>query len=404
MEAGCFRFSKIFLLVKGSLLEITMRRLGIRILMTLALLFFAAQIFAQQGSRPSSNDLAKNTYWIYSLPLVRNSVTKSISPENPTGEKSGGAKALPDDTNPASQLGVGWKVRPSIDIPKQQTVTLAAIEGPGVVQHIWMTADTRAYRDCILRFFWDGEVNPSVEVPFGDFFAAGHSLRYSLNSLMVTVNPSGGFNSYWPMPFRKSAKVTIENQGDEAIRNLYYQITYALEEIPEEAAFFHAQWRRSMTTREHPEHIILDGVEGRGQYVGTFLAWEQLSNGWWGEGEIKFYLDGDTANPTINGTGTEDYFGGAFGFGDTFSNPFSGYPLSLKERGTIPKHSLYRWHVLDPIRFNHDLRVTIQALGWWPNGKFQPLTDDVASVAMWYQLEPHRQFPMLPTRVMRLPR
>jgi hypothetical protein len=174
--------------------------------------------------------------------------------------------------------------------------------------------------------------------------------------------------------------------------------------VPENAAYFHAQWRRSLTSRKHPEHVIVDGIAGRGHYVGTFLAWEQLSNGWWGEGEIKFFMDGDRENPTICGTGTEDYFGGAWAFGDTYSTPFLGYPLQVREAEKVSKHSLYRWHVLDPIRFTKDLRVTIQALGWWPNGKFQPLTDDIASVAYWYQVEPHTPFPSLPERMARFPR
>jgi len=337
--------------------------------------------------------------------LLRNSETRSISAENPTGEKGGGAKAIPDQKNAASVLGQGWKVHPAIDLAGQQTVTLASISGPGSIQHIWMTVNPKAYRDCILRFYWDGEASPSVEVPLGDFFAEGHGLRYNVTSLMVAVNPSGGFNSYWPMPFRKSAKITIENQGPESIGGFFYQITYALEDVPPAAAYFHAEWRRSTTTREHPEHVILDGVEGRGQYVGTFLASSQLSDGWWGEGEVKFYLDGDKQYPTINGTGTEDYFGGAWDFGGTtFSAPFSGYPLFRKEEGKVPMHAMYRWHVLDPIRFDNDLKVTIQALGWWPNGKFQPLADDIASVAYWYQTEPHKPFPPLPSREMRFPR
>ncbi len=381
-----------------------MLSMGCLVAILQTLLPLANQAFAEQISPPSPPSIAGSVYGISALPLIRDSETRSISAENPTGEKGGGAKAIPGQDSPASHLGTGWKVRPAIDLPSKQTVTLAAIDGPGIVQHIWMTADPKAYRDCILRFYWDGELTPSVEVPFGDFFAAGHGLRYSVNSLMVTVNPSGGFNSYWPMPFHKSAKVTIENQSTETIRNFFYQITYALEYVHEEAAFFHAQWRRSMATRAHPEVAILDGVEGRGQYVGTFLAWEQLSNGWWGEGEVKFYLDGDSRDPTINGTGTEDYFGGAWGFGAIFSGAFSGYPFFLKEPGAIPKHSLYRWHVPDPIRFNHDLRVTIQTLGWWPDGKFQPLTDDVASVTIWYQLEPHKTFPALPKREFRFPR
>jgi hypothetical protein len=351
-------------------------------------------LFAQGGTAGVFGDLA----------LVGNSETRSISAENPTGAKGGGATAVPDGKNPASKLGVGWKVRPAIDLPKKETITLASIEGPGRVQDIWMTADTKAYRDCILRFYWDGETTPSVEVPLGDFFAEGHGVRYNVNSLMVTVNPAGGFNSYWPMPFRKSAKITIENQSSESIDGFFYQITYALESVPEPEGYFHAQWRRSMTTREHPEHVLLDGVEGQGQYVGTFLAWEQLSNGWWGEGEIKFFMDGDKQNPTINGTSTEDYFGGAWGFGANFSDAFSGYPFSAAKPGEVPKHSLYRWHVPDPIRFHHDIRVTIQALGWWPDEKFQPLTDDIASVSYWYQLEPHKPFPVFPARERRIPR
>jgi hypothetical protein len=199
------------------------------------------------------------------------------------------------------------------------------------------------------------------------------------------------------MPFRERARITVQNQRWEPTDGFFYQITYALTGMPEQAAAFHAQWRRSMTARDRPEHVILDGVRGAGHYVGTFLAWTQLSNGWWGEGEIKFYLDGDGEHPTICGTGTEDYFGGAWCFdGRTYSTPFLGYPLYRQEPGEVPRHGLYRWHILDPIRFKRDLKVTIQALGWWPDGRFQPLTDDIASVGYWYQAEPHAPFPELP--------
>ena len=133
-----------------------------------------------------------------------------------------------------------------------ETTTLADIKGPGVVQHIWITVETKAYRDCVLRFYWDGEVNPSIEVPLGDFFATAHDTRYRVNSLMAAVNPSGGFNLYWPMPFRKSAHITVENQNSAEIGGFFYQITCALEPVPGNAAYFHAQWRRRMTTREHP--------------------------------------------------------------------------------------------------------------------------------------------------------
>lgn len=333
------------------------------------------------------------------LPILSDAETRSISAENPTGERGGGAKHVPvEPDNPGRGLGKGWKCRACRVLTGPETVTLADVQGPGVIQHIWITTDESIYRECLLRIYWDDEQAPSVEVPLGDFFCNGHGLRYDVNSLMICVNPNGGFNSYWPMPFRKRARIEIENQGNEK-PCFFYQITYSLTEVPENAAYFHAQWRRSMTTREHPEHTILDNIKGQGHYVGTFLAWTQMSNGWWGEGEMKFYMDGDQEYPTICGTGTEDYVGGAWCFNDrTYSTPFLGYPLFRREPTEVPRHGLYRWHVLDPIRFKKDLRVTIQALGWWPKeGLYQPLTDDIATVGYWYQTEPHGQFPeMLP--------
>jgi hypothetical protein len=333
-----------------------------------------------------------------SIPFLSKAKTRSISAENPNGAKGGGAQAEATAFWTAgTEMGKGWKSYPCLDLQPNSTTILADIEGPGVIQHIWITVDPKAYRSCIIRIYWDGEETPSVEVPLGDFFASGHGVRSVVNSLAICVNPAGGFNSYWPMPFRKHCKITVENQLKENIWGFFYQITYALDEVPAEAGYFHAQWRRSLTTREYPEHVLLEGVKGQGHYVGTYIAWEQLSNGWWGEGEIKFFMDGDQAFPTICGTGTEDYFLGAWCFGDTYSTPFAGYPFWSKAENTIPKHGLYRWHIMDPIRFEKDLKVTIQALGWWPNGKFQPLTDDIASVAYWYQADPHGAFPaMLP--------
>jgi hypothetical protein len=340
-----------------------------------------------------------------SLPLLSNAKTRSVCPENPTGEPGRGGMAAPDAANPASNLGQGWKVRPCVTLPPGETFTMMDVEGPGAIQHIWLTVTQKAFRDCVLRVFWDGEETPSVDVPLGDFFANGHGRRYDLNSLMVLSNPDGGLNCYWPMPFRRSARITVENQRWEPIEGFFYQVTYQLAEVPDDAAYFHAQWRRARVDRSHPDFTILDGVRGAGHYVGTALAWEQLSNGWWGEGEIKFYIDGDAEFPTICGTGTEDYFGGAWGFGDrTYSTPFQGYPLCEREPGRIPRHGMYRWHVLDPIRFAEGLSVTIQALGWWPNGKFQPLDDDIASVAYWYQAEPHGAFPDMPPAEARWPR
>ena len=326
--------------------------------------------------------------------------TRSISAENPAGEKGAGAQAVPDENNAGSMLGQGWKIRPCVTLPGGSRTAIAEIQGPGTIRHIWITCGEISYRNCILRMWWDGEETPSVEVPLGDFFCCGHALRAKVNSIPVAVNPSGGFNSYWPMPFAKSAKIEVENQWKDPIGGFFYQVDYELEEVPADLARFHAQWRRAVTPIDAPEHLIIDGVKGKGQYVGTYLAWTQLANGWWGEGEIKFFMDGDTQFPTICGTGTEDYFCGAWGFGDTYSTAFLGYPLAVNNPGEVPKHGLYRWHILDPIRFENDLRVTIQALGWWPNGKYQPLQDDIASVAYWYQTEPHGKFPeMLPVHL-----
>jgi len=336
------------------------------------------------------------------IALLHDSETRSICAENPTGVRGGGAQAEPDAGNPASKLGKGWKVRPCIALEPGEVATLADIVGPGVIQHIWITVDHKLLREFVLRMYWDGESEPSVEVPLGDLFACGHGQWVKVNSLPIAVNPSGGLNTYWPIPFRKSAKITVENQHRERVQGFFYQITYALTPVPDEAAYFHAQWRRSLTTRDYPEHVIVDGIRGRGHYVGTYLAWTQLSNGWWGEGELKFYLDGDGEYPTICGTGTEDYFGGAWGFyserarEEPYSTAFLGLPLVRHIDNEVPKYGMYRWHIMDPIRFKEDLRVTVQALGWYKNSKFQPLTDDISSTAVWYQAGPHTAFPSLP--------
>ena len=339
-------------------------------------------------------------YGMFDIARLSNGKTRSISAENPNGAVAGGAREVPDPGNPGDMLGKGWKIRPCITLPPNSNTVLANIEGPGTIRHIWITVDPKAYRDTILRMYWDDEPTPSVEVPLGDFFCNGFALRTNINSIPIAVNPSGGFNSYWPMPFRKSARIEIESQRNDNIDGFFYQVTYELDEVPADAAYFHAQWRKGVTPIDNPDHVILDGIKGKGHYVGTYLAWTQLSNGWWGEGEIKFYMDGDTEYPTICGTGTEDYFGGAWGFGDTYSTAFLGYPMWRRVEGEVPKHGLYRWHILDPVRFENDLRVTMQALGWWPNHKFQPLQDDIASVGYWYQVDPHAAFPeMLPVQL-----
>jgi hypothetical protein len=294
----------------------------------------------------------------------------------------------------ADNLGQGWKVKPFLRINAGETVTLMDIDGPGIIQHIWMVEGlSRAH---VLRFYWDGELTPSIEVPAPDFFAVGHEMFARVNSQVVVVNPANAMNCYWPMPFRRHARVTFTNEGQKDIELLAFQITYALTTLPEPIAYFHAQWRRADTAQQNP-YVILDGVRGQGRYVGTFLAWTQRRKGWFGEGEINFFLDGDTRFPTICGTGTEDYFGGSYGFPEPFTTAYNGTTLASNFDNAPPNYwSLYRWHIQDPICFSRDLKVTIQALGWGDDGKYKLLTDDIASVAYWYQTEPHAAFPPLP--------
>ncbi|MFO1475337.1 MAG: glycoside hydrolase family 172 protein [Verrucomicrobiota bacterium] len=340
---------------------------------------------------------------------VTDAESRSVSPENFTGEKGRGGMSTNGPALSASgNLGQGWKISPFVVVKSKSTFTLADISGPGLIQQIWMTP-TGNWRRSILRFYWDDETDPSIEVPVGDFFACGLGEYAQVNSLAVCVNPGKAFNCYWPMPFRKKARVTFENLDDKDM-TLYYQINYALTQLPGDAAYLHAQFRRESPLKTKGLYTILDGVKGAGLYVGTYLAWEARSPGWWGEGEIKFYLDGDRDFPTICGTGTEDYFCGSYNF-DTkgpdgkhrytvFSTPYTGLAQVLPaDKAYEPgqRFGLYRWHIADPIRFKKDLRITIQALGW-EGDRYLQLQDDIASVAFWYQTEPHAKFPSLPDR------
>jgi hypothetical protein len=241
----------------------------------------------------------------------------------------------------------------------------------------------------------------------GDFFACGWGWYAPVVSLAVCVNPGSAFNCYWQMPFRKRCRITLENIASEPMK-LYYQVNYALQAIPEEAAYFHAQFRRTNPLPYKQDYVILDGVQGQGHYVGTYMCWGVNNCGWWGEGEIKFFLDGDGEFPTICGTGTEDYFCGSYNFENKVTNqyeefctPYAGLPQVIRPDGVYKSQTrfgLYRWHILDPVRFKKDLRVTIQALGWRSEGRYRPLQDDIASVAFWYQTHPAQAFPPLPSR------
>lgn len=333
--------------------------------------------------------------------------SRSISPENFTGEKGkGGMATTGTGKDCARDLGQGWKVSPSVRIAPGQTWDLADITGPGTIEQIWMTA-TEDWRFSILRFYWDDQEHPSVECPLGDFFACGWGKYAQVSSLPVCVNPGSAFNSHWPMPFRKRCRITLENIGNKEMM-LFYQINYSLGKVDPQAAYFHAQFRRVNPLPYKSVYTILDGVKGQGRYVGTYMAWGVNNNGWWGEGEIKFYLDGDEAFPTICGTGTEDYFCGSYNFENQetkhyqpFTTPHAGMPQVLRPDGVYQsqmRFGLYRWHLSDPVRFQQDIRITIQALGWRSGWRYLPLQDDIASVAFWYQTLPSQPFPQLPSR------
>jgi hypothetical protein len=351
------------------------------------------------------------------LPQLSNARSRSISPENFTGQKGRGGMAKLGQgaaSHAAGELGQGWKVSPYVVIEPNQTFVMADIQGPGAIQHIWMTP-TGNNRLNIIRMYWDGENNPSVESPVGDFFATGWGKYMTFASLAVCVNPGSGLNCYWTMPFRKSAKITMTNLDSKKMV-LYYQVDYTLTSVPRDAAYLHARFGRVNPVPFKEVYTIADGIKGRGHYVGTYMCWKTRRDGWWGEGEIKFFIDGDQEFPTICGTGTEDYFCGSYNFAGpraddpakreykVFNTPYAGLNQIIYPEGKTPadgeiagvKFGLYRWHIMDPIRFEKDLKVTIQALGWKENGLYQPLEEDISSVAFWYQTEPHVPFPKLP--------
>jgi hypothetical protein len=333
--------------------------------------------------------------------------TRSISPENITGEKGEGGMATEGTgAHCARDLGQGWKISPSVVIGPGETFEMADIRGSGAIQQIWMTP-TGHWRHSILRIYWDDQPNPSVECPVGDFFCSGWNRYAPLSSLAICVNPGSAFNSYWEMPFRRRCRMTMTNIAEERMV-LYYQVNYTLTDVPDDAGYFHAHFRRVNPLPYKSVYTILDGIQGQGHYVGTYMAWGVNNTGWWGEGEIKFYIDGDGEFPTICGTGTEDYFCGSYDFEnqethqyEEFTTPYSGLPQVIRPDGVYSSQTrfgMYRWHIVDPVRFQRDLRVTIQALGWRSGRRYLPLQDDIASVAYWYQSLPTTAFPALPDR------
>ncbi len=389
-----------------------------RPLVKIIILVAAASLIVSAQEKPKGFDglgMGMN-----SLSRLSKAVTRSISPENFTGEKGKAGMSIDGPAMSAARdLGQGWKVSPYVRVPAGETFVMADVKGEGAIQQIWLTP-AGTWRFAILRIYWDGETEPSVECPVGDFFACGWGQYAQISSLPICVNPGSAFNCYWEMPFRKGFKMTIENVGAKPRPNeapttnqftVYYQVNYTLTDVPDDAAYFHAQFRRVNPLPYKDVYTILDGVKGWGHYVGTYMAWGVHNNGWWGEGELKFFMDGDSKFPTIAYTGTEDYFCGSYDFDakapdgtiqyHEFTTPYAGLPQVIRGDGhyqIMQRFGLYRWHIMDPVRFEKDLKVTIQALGWRSGGRYLPLQDDIASVAFWYQTEPHAKFPKLPDR------
>ncbi len=299
-----------------------------------------------------------------------------------------------------------WDAR---GIPPGETLTIAELEGPGRIRHIWFTiaaGDPFYPRTTVLRIYWDGREEPAVESPLGDFFAVGHGLRRMVDSIPVAVSSDGrAYNCYWPMPFAESARITVSNDSDRPVQALFWYVDWVkLDGLPPETPYFHAQYRQEFPCASGEDYLILD-AEGRGHYVGTVLSVRMNEKSWFGEGDDRFYIDGET-EPSLRGTGTEDYFCDAWGFRE-FMRPWYGVTLwegfEVGDRGTV-----YRWHVPDPVPFEKSLRVTIEhkGAGKAEDGKwsgFVERADDFSSVAFWYQTGTAKRFAEIPPAAERLP-
>jgi hypothetical protein len=310
----------------------------------------------------------------------------------------------------------------SVPVEPGQTATLLDIKGAGVITHVWFTIaspDQHHLKNLVLRAWWDGESSPSVEAPIGDFFGLGLGEYFTYESALLTVAPVKALNSYFSMPFASAAKLTVTNEGPKKTDALYFAIDYVtLPSLPEDVGRFHAQYRQAAPCKGWTDnwgteygddingkknlngegnYIYLEAT-GRGHFVGVTHAVEQNQDFWFGEGDDMIFIDGD-ALPTINGTGTEDYFNGAWDFnGQPFGYMHNGAPYIVDAERIGGRYCLYRWHSESPITFEKSIRVTIE------HGHANHRSDNFYSVAYWYQTEPHAQFPALPPAATRIPR
>ncbi|MFZ5670856.1 MAG: glycoside hydrolase family 172 protein [Pseudomonadota bacterium] len=337
--------------------------------------------------------------------------TRSASFENPTGQKGGGGRA-------ASPLGVGRKGDPARVIAPGEEVVLADIAGRGTIRHIWLTGPRgpRAFRGLIMRAWWDGQPHPSIECPLGDLFGFAHGFTPAFESDVHSVGARYGLNLWLPMPFVRGARLTLTNELGRPT-TLFYQVDYTLgDDHPEDVGRLHVAFRRENPTTPGADFEILPRRQGRGRYLGAVIGVRPLSPGWWGEGEVKVFLDGDTDFPTVCGTGSEDYVGLSFGIQ---AHAFRHHGANWRERDAdtdTGRVSMYRWHVPDPVVWARDIRVTIQQLGLAPGptptsiddykARLVERADDWSAAAFWYEPAPSAPLaplPDLPARLADLP-
>jgi hypothetical protein len=356
--------------------------------------------------------MLKNAF-ILSL-LILTAAGAAVFAQSPSGNPLAGLEQLKNyESERASSSALDWKnnngdCRP---IAPGATLTLAELEGPGTIAHFWCTISHPAKyysRLLTLRMYWDGEKNPSVECPIGDFFGVGHGADVPFSSLPVQVSSDGrGRNCYWPMPFRKSARITVTNESTVPCQAFYYYLDWQKHPtLPQDTAYFHAMYRQEFPCVMGRDYLVAD-IEGRGHYVGTVQSVVQVSWGWYGEGDDFFTIDGEK-EPRLKGTGTEDYFCDGWGF-RRFSYPYYGVPIvDSQDYNAGDRISVYRWHVPDPVTFKKSLRLEIEHKGWQslPDGAidgFIERDDLMSSVALWYQTEPHKPWPALPPGPERIP-
>ena len=289
---------------------------------------------------------------LYEMPA--NPQSRLSSFENPNGIKGNGGK-----TNKTAKGNAFENMEPG------ETKNLLDIKGEGAIQRIWLTIDhsSAKLRSLRLQFFWDGSNKPAVDVPLGDFFGYNLGKQIAFQSALFSSGEGRSYNCYIPMPFKKAAKVLLINEGTERVK-LFYDIDFLLQKLPLNTLYFHAYWNRQQSGQLGDDYTLLPKVEGKGRFLGISVGLNtdsSYSKSWWGEGEVKMYLDGDSKYPTINGTGAEDYTGSAWGLGK-FINQYQGCTIANDSTGQF---NFYRWHIPDAIYFNKDIKVTIQQIGGW---------------------------------------